>query len=50
MLIKKAITTLKDEGFFLLVKKIANYLNNKYFYPKDHLDEVDIVFDILKAD
>ncbi len=43
MLIKKAITTLKNKGFFPLIKKIINYLRTK-----DQLDEVTIVFDLLK--
>lgn len=43
MLIKKAIRTLKNEGFSPLIKKIIKYLRTK-----EQLDEVTIVFDILK--
>ena len=48
MLIKKVMTTLKYEGFFSLIKKIINYLKYRWIKTENHLDEVDIVFDILQ--
>ena len=40
--------TLKHEGLFPLMRKIINYVKYSYFKPQDHLDEVAIIFDILK--